>query len=742
MKSAYESLPKAGGLDLRHLREIGTAQAVAKPPVLFAIAKMCAYIGVGLLCALAVYGFVRLPVFAGDTDVWYHLNGGRYIWTQQSIPRESFFSFVAPPKPWLNYYWLFQVIVFKLYALWDYYGLIALRASLYAVAIALIGWLLLRKQEKDEARLYLMLIFGLYVTFLIPRWTLVRPHMFSYTLTVAFLCLLESNIKSRLYLPFLGLLWMNLHGGAYPVMTLITLAYLVEIGVNWWREKSPLTSRALLGVVPIVLAMNTIYLTPHGWHLLEVPFTPLGPAARYINEFRPVQVEELLAFNISLGTLAPTQPTIFNVLLVVACAAVVASVVRRKVRISHLLLLAGGVVLLTKGARFGYEFVLLALPVIAANPLLPAGAVQSSKSKGIVALLAVVSLGMSISAVSHFFSNRPKYPMSPMNLPVGIVTFLNRVGSGGRVLNQPNAGGYVQWMLYPKYTIFMDMEVPFLFTDEDMYIASNMFGDRQLLSWVLERYKPDFITVGLQTPRFKQLIETFPEYVPVFFDDADVLYVNAKEHPEIAREFAVGKVDPFALIGSGVDGIFKQSDKTQLRAVLQKLLDVYPEGGIVNHMSALLDKEEGAFDSMLARAEVLIEHYPESSVGYGLKAQALSGQKLFRESVAWYRRALERLEGPGKLGIYRELGLVYKELGQYEAAYRLLRDSMNAFDSMTSYRDLYDFGQAAFEAGRTREAALIFRLGEKKVPPDDQEWEEKYQRYNALLRSYGGRAIQ
>jgi tetratricopeptide (TPR) repeat protein len=127
-------------------------------------------------------------------------------------------------------------------------------------------------------------------------------------------------------------------------------------------------------------------------------------------------------------------------------------------------------------------------------------------------------------------------------------------------------------------------------------------------------------------------------------------------------------------------------------------------------------------------------------VGYRLKAQALSGQKLFRESVAWYRRALERLDSPGQLGVSRELGLVYKELGQYETAYRLLRDSMNAFDPMTSYRDLYDFGQAAFEAGRTREAALIFRLGEKKVPPDDREWEEKYR--HALLRSNGGRAIQ
>ncbi len=372
--------------------------------------------------------------------------------------------------------------------------------------------------------------------------------------------------------------------------------------------------------------------------------------------------------------------------------------------------------------------------MIAANPLIPTGVKATRKSQGIVTLLAVLSLGMSISAVSNFFGNRPKYPMSPVNLPVGIVTFLNQMGIEGKVLNHPNNGGYLQWMLYPKYRIFMDMQVPFLFTDEDMYIASNMFGDRQVLSWVLDRYKPEIITVNIRDQRFKRVIEGFSEYTIVFFDDSDVLYINVKEHPDIAKKFEIRDIDPFSLATGNVDKIVKESGKVHLRQVLQRMLEIYPQGGMTNHLLGLLDKEEGAFEKAVTHAEVVIENFPDALAGYRLKGQALTGQKLFQESVPWYRRALEIARGPEKLGISKELGLVYKELGQYEKAYRLLRDSMNAFDFTTSYQDLYDLGDAAFAAGRIPEAALVFRLGATKVPRDDKEWEEKYRRYDALLR--------
>ena len=277
----------------------------------------------------------------------------------------------------------------------------------------------------------------------------------------------------------------------------------------------------------------------------------------------------------------------------------------------------------------------------------------------------------------------------------------------------------------------MDMEVPFLFTDEDMVVATNMFGDRQVLGSVLDRYQPDFITVPVSTVRFKQVIEAFPEYEPVFVDDAEVLYVNAAKHPEVVRESAVRDIDPFTLQGSSADKLVRE--KEVMGPALHRLMAIDPAGGATNLALGMLDREEGRLAEALRHAEVVIDNYPESPEGYRLKAEVLRAQNRLNDSVRWYREALGRASGARKLGIQRELGVVYTEVGRYEEGYRLLRDSLNVFDATTGHRDMYDFGVAALKAGRTREAALIFRLGVAKVPPGDKEWEDKYRQQIAAL---------
>ena len=79
---------------------------------------------------LTVVHLAAWPILVQDTDIWYHLNSGRYLWTHLALPHDSFFSFVNPPRPLVDYYWLFQATVYGLFSQFGYYGLIALRAAL------------------------------------------------------------------------------------------------------------------------------------------------------------------------------------------------------------------------------------------------------------------------------------------------------------------------------------------------------------------------------------------------------------------------------------------------------------------------------------------------------------------------------------------------------------------------------------------------------------------------------------
>ncbi len=90
-----------------------------------------------VLLSFIIY-FFSMPIKMGDTDMWYHLNGGRYFWEHMTIPNTSFFSFIDPPREWINYFWGFQALIFKIYENVDYFGLLLLRALLSSATLIMV----------------------------------------------------------------------------------------------------------------------------------------------------------------------------------------------------------------------------------------------------------------------------------------------------------------------------------------------------------------------------------------------------------------------------------------------------------------------------------------------------------------------------------------------------------------------------------------------------------------------------
>ncbi|MCX5797971.1 MAG: hypothetical protein NTU90_00110, partial [Proteobacteria bacterium] len=442
---------------------------------------------ISLLYLLTTYYLFQWPIYAGDTDLWYHLNSGRYIIENRFIPKDSFFSFITPPREWVDYFWLFQVLVYKIYYFSQYYGLVLLRFFVFLAIISIIISFFLKGYEGNKPLLYITVVFSLYVLLLLPRYFLIRPHMFTYLFIVIFLYVLEIKPKMVILLPILAVIWSNVHGITYPVMLLITLSYLVEFFYNRIKTKTHVTKSDLPFLIPLVLCIMAVYCTPHGSKLTWIPFVPTGFASLYIQELQQLTAEDLFSFHIVKWS--PTHLTVFNLLFIVAVLSFVTVIYRRKAKLSHMLMFVGGAVLLTKGSRFRFEFIMLSIPVIRYALI----AVSSSFTKKAVLkpvsfLLICMVLLLPVLCIKDMFKNVPRFPVSFRNLPHGIASFLNKVDAKGSVLNHPNNGGYLQWMLYPRYKIFMDMEVPFLFTNEDMYIAVNMFRSRLFLNKVIAQY--------------------------------------------------------------------------------------------------------------------------------------------------------------------------------------------------------------------------------------------------------------
>lgn len=677
---------------------------------------------------LCCFGFVlllRWPIIAGDSDLWYHLSGGRYILAHGALPHDSYFSFLEPPKTWIDYYWLFQVLVYAVYSHCDYYGLIVLRAVAYLATSLGILRLLFQGQVKRAAVPWCAFIGISCALILLPRNMLVRPHLFTYLFTVGFLYIYEVRPSLAWCLPLLGLCWCNVHGVTYPIMVLIIGSYAAEWLFTQLRARSWDAKQALKVLLPSIATLATVLLTPHGRALVGVPLTSTVGASHYILELRPLHLWDILSFQFVMMT--PTAQTVFNVLLLLTCLTAVTALLGRRLRVSHLLLFLSGWVLLLRGARFVNDYVLLALPMLRAHPLLPSTRLTKRLPKPVYLVGVGILLLIPMRVFLSTFSEKPRYPFSQANLPQGNITFLNTIRAQGNVLNHPNTGGYLQWMLYPTYRIFMDMEVPFLFSDEDMYLAQHVFTDEQVLGKVVARYRPGFLTVPNKYETFPEKIANFPDYVPVFFDDFEVLFVDRGQYPKLAEAYALRAVKPFSVMDKSVDEILEQaSDRSGMLQEMERMLRVYPDCGTTNHIAAVLKNDQGDYRGAMTHAERIMKVYPESTNGYRLEGDALKGLKRYKEAISFYDKGIQYSSGSGRARLYKSIGLAHLELQQYDQAYRLLKESVEVYSPRTKREDLYSLGIAAMRTGRGGEARTIFGyIADYLVGPEDVEWKQK-----------------
>jgi hypothetical protein len=585
------------------------------------------------LLAAALYHLAIWPIAGTDTDLWYHLNGGRYFCETGSVSRTSFFSFIIPERPWTNYYWLFQVVLFRIFLWSGYTGLIFFRTLLFCATLLTLLFYLCRGKKEGDALLYSSILFVFYVLLFLPRSLPVRPHLFSYLFIVIFLYILEFKPRgARWLLPPLAALWSNLHGVEYPVMLLVLGGYFLEF-VRHQMKKHRNTPGSETYVYPflLVLSAGAILFTPHGFKLLKVPFTSIAHISPFVYELRPLSLYDFISF--------------FGVLFFLAGLVAVHSIRHGKMRISHLFLFLGGIILLLKGKRFVNEYALLALPLLSGHIPAIAAPPRARVLKPIATALSVVFMAMPFFFMHYFFSLPPRYPVSARELPEGVTLFLKRANGTGSILNHPNTGGYLEWELYPRHKIFMDMQVPFLFTEGDFKTVRGAYADPRTLREVIGRYKPIFITAPIEMEGFKALIADHPQYRPIFFDDAEVLYVDGSREPVLASQYEMRSIDPFSLHSEPVRG---GPLDLQVLEELLRLRKVYPAGGVVNAAIVLIYQRQSWYREAIPYAESIISTYPESHLGYKLKADLLLQLRAREEARGLYKKARDRSDGAMK----------------------------------------------------------------------------------------------
>ena len=167
---------------------------------------------------IVFFGFCALFAAQKITsfDVWWHLKTGEWIWQHKAIPYVDPFSYTFRGAEWIDFEWLFQVVIYPIYQLSGFEGLI-----IFKIVIVLLIFVVLfyTCRELDNRKVWLSITL-IFVALLVARGRFkVRPDiifllflaLYSYLLTLH----RDEKITTRQLIIFLlpiHVLWVNFHG--------------------------------------------------------------------------------------------------------------------------------------------------------------------------------------------------------------------------------------------------------------------------------------------------------------------------------------------------------------------------------------------------------------------------------------------------------------------------------------------------------------------------------------------------
>lgn len=509
----------------------------------------CALFAAIILVFICFYGTAPIA----DADFWWHLKTGEVMVESGGLLQSDPFTFsgdgVVSTREALilKGYWLWQITAYGLYALFGFYGIFLLNILTVGAMVGVVADQLRRQQVGYGLAVVLM---TLGFSLLRAVYQLERPQMASFLFAAILLGILirvRDGGQLGWSLPLLMMVWANLHGG-FVVGDLILLVFSVGVVIEY-RHELPRMRHLLFW---IVVSIGASLLNPNG--------------ALAFSEILNFQNSELMKGVMEYQSTwtrfqAGSRYVVILWLLIVLYGFGLVS--SRRLYWPELLaglFLAVFSVAYVRNVGF---FAIAMLPLIGAH--LQQGARRRQwQTPAIISIMLLTLCALFLLWQTYgLWQGRQKAWPVKASYPEAALTFLEKSGLQGRILNSYNQGGYMLWRLYPRYKIFID----------GRGLDSNVYNDWLKLSfasatWVngqmeyevlLDRYGIDFImqpiydTEGMVQPLMKSLLGK-SEWVPVYLDG--YVYILARQTAKNDKTI-----------------IANQMDKSEFKAQLLKIYD-------------------------------------------------------------------------------------------------------------------------------------------------------------------------
>lgn len=461
-----------------------------------------------------------------DSDTWWHLRAGQWIYENRAILQVDSFSYTRAGMPWLYPGWLIELMMYGLYRAGGLGALNLWTAGMVTLAFVFIWHAL----SGDPFLRAFAIILGATVSGV--YWA-ARPYLVTFVLVAVFLWVLENyhwrGIDRLWWLPPLMVIWVNSHGG-FVVGIILWGVYTVDGLIRWFYARmrrfdsqKSLQHKFVRLLIVGLLVLIGVLINPAGWVMYFYAFKTVGIGAlrEYIQEWQSPDFHSL-----------QVQPFIWLLLLTIG----VIGASRKQIALSDYLLIAGFAYM---GLMAGRNVALFALaaPIVLtryAAPLLEElgnkfgyHGLQENKPAGKLQYINWVLLSLVILAVAIkvllVYPVRVNEEVIQRTMPVGAVEYLKETKPAGRLFNTYNWGGYLLWAL-PEYPVFIDGRTD-LYSDE--IISQWLQVMRAETGWekVLDDYGVNLILIE-RTSLLSRILAMHPDWNQVYEDELAVIFTR------------------------------------------------------------------------------------------------------------------------------------------------------------------------------------------------------------------------
>lgn len=486
------------------------------------------------LLFIAILSLLFLHPISGDGDFFHHLETGRYVINNHTLPRVDEWTYTARGLPWIAHSWGMGVVFYLIY---NHFGPAGISVTVYLVGfvtLLLLCKLLLNLGITQKTTLLLLPISAATLSVRFPS----RPEIVTFPLTLLLLDRYKEKFpKIVILIPIITFVWANFYGaGALWGIILIILL----IGKEFVKDGFRFKRNSLLFYSFAVLAIFTSFVNGYGinsiFYLKNIQ--KIGPMqsewAGIADILRSAPSDYLLAFQYLV--------LIFFIFLLSFLIVFLFSI-KRVFRYPFLVLLSGSLILPFVVFRYTPLAVILSAPLI--------GVLLKDQSKLLRRILfSLLILTGAVSIVISLNINPVAVSQKNDNFPEEVVEFIKNNGISGRAYNNQRIGAFLSYFLYPKILIFVD-------TRDELFLPTNVFADYMNIFSrgtsvlpLLEKNKVDLVIGDYLTEG--------RSYEPLFYSNYwAIVYINDRYFVAVPRQIAISKhlmiydaIDPFSVSGA------------------------------------------------------------------------------------------------------------------------------------------------------------------------------------------------